>query len=78
MNFLTGLGLKVWGYVAAAVAVVAALWTALAKAKQAGRTEVSSAVNQASGAAAARMAEAAVKAPKERDDVVKDLRAGKF
>lgn len=78
MNFLAGIGLKVWGYVAAAIAGVVAILTVLGRAKQAGRDEVTAKVNANAGETAARMAEAAAQSPKGKDDVVQDLRRGKF
>lgn len=76
--FLTSIGARAWGYMLAAGAVVIGLLAALGKAKQAGRNEVAAKVNLASGEAAARMLDAAVQSPKDKADVVKDLRSGKF
>lgn len=78
MNFLASIGLKAWGYLATALAVVAGLFVAMGKAKQAGRDEVVSKVNAEAAGAQERMLDAAVKAPKELADVQKDLRRGKF
>ena len=78
MNFLAGIGLKAWGYIAAAVTAIVGILTVLGKAKQAGRDEVVAKVNQNAGETAARMAEAAAQSPKGKDDVVQDLRRGKF
>lgn len=78
MSFLTGVSLKIWGYLAAAGAVLIGLLTLFGKAKQAGRDEVVGKVNAATAEANKRMLDAAVQAPKEIDDVRKDLRSGKF
>lgn len=78
MNFLAGIGLKAGGYIAAAGAVVIGLLTMLGRAKQAGRNEVATKVNAETAEANKRMLDAAVQAPKEIDDVRKDLRSGKF
>lgn len=78
LGFLSSIGARAWGYMAAAGAVVVGAMLALGRAKQAGRNEVATKVNQSSGEAAARMAEAATQAPKDKDDVVKGLRTGDF
>ena len=78
MAFLSSIGAKTWAYIATAATLVAGVVVALGRAKQAGRNEVAAKVNESSGEAAARMAEAAVQSPKDKDDVVKDLRGGKF
>ena len=78
ISFLSGIGLKAWGYLATAATIVVAAMVALGKAKQAGRDEVTTAVNQSSGEAAARMAEAATQAPTDRQGVADDARKGRF
>ena len=78
ISFLAGIGAKAWAYVGAALAVVAGIFIALGKAKQAGRLEVASKVNEASADTTKRMLDAAVQAPKEKAGVVEDLRLGKF
>lgn len=78
MSFLTSIGIKAWGYIATAGAVVLGLFVALGKAKQAGRDEVKAKVNEATADANKRMLDAAVQSPKEIDDVRKDLRNGRF
>lgn len=78
MSFLMGIGAKAWGFIAMALTVVAAAFVALSKAKQAGRDEVAAKVNEASAATGKRMLDAATQAPKDIEDVRKDLRGGKF
>lgn len=78
MTFLASIGLKVWGYVAAAVAVVVGLLTMFGRAKQAGRDEVAGAVNKSTADANARMVDAAVQAPGDRQGVANDARKGRF
>ena len=78
MNFLMSIGLKAWGYIAAAATAVIGLLTLFAKVKQAGRDEVIKLENERAAEANKRMLDAAVQAPKGKEDVVKDLRAGRF
>ena len=67
-----------WSYLAAAVGAVVGLLVILGKAKQAGRDEVKTKVNEATAGANARMLDAAVKAPKGIENVREDLRNGTF
>jgi len=78
MGFLLSIGAKAWAYLATALTVVAGMFIALGKAKQAGRDEVEAKVNKAGADANKRMLDAAIQAPKGIDDVRKDLRAGRF
>lgn len=73
-NLVLGIGLKVWGYVAAAGMVLAMFWAAWSK----GRRSMREDVNRASAETSKKMLEAAVNAPTEKSDVVKDLRSGRF
>lgn len=78
MSFLMGIGAKAWGYIVAAVTVVIGVLTMLAKVKQAGRDEIAAKVNVETGAANARMAEAAVQSPKGKNDVAEAARRHQF
>lgn len=72
------IGLKVWGYVIAAGAALVGILTLFAKVKQAGRNEVTTAVNADTADKTKKMLDAATQAPKEIKDVQNDLRSGKF
>lgn len=76
--FLTSFGAKAWAYVGAAFAVVAALFVAFGKAKQAGRTEVTNKVNEATADATAKMLDAAIQSPKTGEGASDAARKGKF
>ena len=76
--FLTSIGARAWGYMLAAGAVVIGLFTVLGKARQSGIDYVAKKVNEDTAKATGRMLDAAVQAPKDKADVVKDLRSGKF
>jgi hypothetical protein len=78
LSFLSGGAAKVWAGIVAVGAFLVALAVAVSKIKQAGRNEVTTAVNQSTGEAAARMAEAAAQAPKDTQPVASDMRKGKF
>jgi len=73
-NFLLGLSLKVWGYVAAVGMALGLFWAAWSKGRQSMREDV----NRASAETSKKMLNAAVNAPTEKSDVVKDLRSGRF
>jgi hypothetical protein len=73
-NLVLGISLKVWGYVAAAGMVLAMFWAVWSK----GRKSMREDVNRSSAETSKRMLEAAVNAPAEKSDVVKDLRSGRF
>lgn len=76
--FLTSIGARAWGYMIAAGALVIGLLAAFGKARQSGIDYVAKKVNEDTAKAAARMLDAAVQSPKDKADVVKDLRSGKF
>lgn len=78
MAFLTGFGAKAWAYVGAAFAVVAALFVALGKAKQAGRNEVTTKVNEATADTTNKMLDAAIQSPKTGEGASDAARKGKF
>ncbi len=73
-NLVLGVSLKIWGYVAAAGMVLAMFWAVWSK----GRKSMREDVNRSSAETSKRMLEAAVNAPAEKSDVVKDLRSGRF
>jgi hypothetical protein len=74
MNFFTLVSAKVLGWIMAALGAVIAFLSIYRSGKSAARNEAA-----AEGARAnERMLDAAVNAPKEKSDVVKDLRAGRF
>lgn len=74
MGFLAGIGAKVWGYVIAAAAVLAAVATIFQKGKSAGRVEVTSKVNEETAKANKAMLDAAVNAPTEKKGLTDALR----
>jgi hypothetical protein len=78
MSFLSGIGLKVWGYVLAAVAVIAALATAFRKGEKSGRNEVTVEVQNETEEARERMLRSAINSPVEKADVSKAARSGNF
>lgn len=78
MSFVTSIGARAWGYMIAAGAVVVGLLAAFGKARQSGIDYVAKKVNEDTAKATGRMLDAAVQAPKDKADVVKDLRSGKF
>jgi hypothetical protein len=65
---------KVLGWAMAVIGAVIAFLSAYRSGRKAARAEV----DRASAEAGARMTDAAVKAPTEKEDVAKDLRAGRF
>lgn len=78
LTLLSGIGLRVWGYIAAVVAIVVGLLSLFSKAKQAGRDEVANKVNSDTAGANERMLNASTQAPKDVKNVQNDLRSGKF
>lgn len=76
--FLTSIGARAWAYIAAAGAVVVGLFVILGKARQSGIDYVAKKVNEDTAKATGRMLDASTQAPKDKDNVVKDLRGGKF
>ena len=78
MGFLMGIGAKAWAYLATAAVAVVGLLAMLGKARKSGIDYVAKKVNEDTAAATSRMLDAVVQAPKDKADVVKDLRSGKF
>lgn len=73
-GFLLGVGGRAWAYIAAGATVLISLWAAWVKGRRSMRDEV----NQQSAATARKMLDAAMQAPSEKSNVVKDLRSGRF
>lgn len=65
---------KILGWAMAVIGALIAFMSVYRSGKQSARADA----NQAAADAGARMADAAAKAPTEKDDVAKDLRAGRF
>lgn len=78
LGFLGGIGAKVWGYIATAGAVLAAIAVIFSRGKRAGQNEVTAGVNGATAAAGQRMGQAAVQAPSRVSPVAADMEKGKF
>lgn len=74
MSFVTAISAKMLGWLAAAIGALVMFLSVYRSGKSAARNEAA-----VEGARAnERMLDASINAPKEKDDVVKDLRAGRF
>lgn len=74
LGILNSIGVAIWGYLAAGIAAVVLLVSVWSKGRKSVRTEVEAETASANR----RMLDAAMRAPQEKDDVVKDLRGGRF